>query len=151
MSSLPPKPPPTGLMMKRTLLIGCAMMRDSMWRWWVMFWLGERMVTTPSWIDVGEAGLRLQIGVLDLLGGVDLLDDQVGFGEALLDIADADRDVLDDVVGRIVVQHRRAGPQRLVGIEHRRQRLVDDLDLCDSARRATSGSSEATAATCSPT
>ncbi len=37
--------------------------------------------------------------------------------------------MLDDVVGRIVVQHRRAGPQRLVGVEHRRQRLVDHLDL----------------------
>ncbi len=49
MSSLPPKPPPTGLMMKRTLLTGLAMIFASMWRWWVMFWLGETMVTTPSW------------------------------------------------------------------------------------------------------
>ena len=86
-------------------------------------------------IDVGEAGLRLEIGVLDLLGGVDLLDDQIGFGEALLDVADADRDVLDDVVGRVVVQHRGAGPHRLVGIEHCRQRLVDDLDFRQRAPR----------------
>ena len=84
-------------------------------------------------IDVGQAGLRLEVGVLDLLGGVDFLDDQIGFGEAPLDVADADRDVLDHVVGRVVVQHGGARPHRLVGIEHCRQRFVDDLDLGQGA------------------
>ncbi len=86
-------------------------------------------------IDVGEARLGLEIGVLDCLRGVGLLDDQIGLREALGDVAHADRNVLGDIVRRVVVQHRRAGPHRLFRIEHRRQRLVDDLDRSQRAPR----------------
>ena len=79
-------------------------------------------------IDVGKAGFRLEIGVLDRLRRVGFLDDQIAFGEALLNIADADRDVLGEIVRRVVVQDRRARPHRLVRIEDRGQRLVFDLD-----------------------
>ncbi len=79
-------------------------------------------------VDIADARLRFEIGMLDLLGGVGLLDDQVGLGEARLDIALADRDVLDEVARRIGVEHRRAGLHRVLGVEDRRERGVVDPD-----------------------
>jgi hypothetical protein len=48
MSSLPPKPPPTGAHDHAHLVDRPARIFASMWRWWVMFWLGECTVTQPS-------------------------------------------------------------------------------------------------------
>jgi hypothetical protein len=79
-------------------------------------------------IDVSKAGLRLEIGVLDRLRRVGFLDDQVAFGEAFLGIADADRNVLGEIVGRVVVQYRRARLHRFVRIEDGGQWLIVDLD-----------------------
>ena len=72
-------------------------------------------------IEVGEPGLRLEIGVLDGLRRIILLDHQIGFGKAFLDVADADRDVLGDIVRRVVVQYGSARPHRFVRIENRGQ------------------------------
>ena len=60
-------------------------------------------------IDIGKAGLWLEIGVLDLLGAIGFLKNEIGLGKAFGDVALADRDVLDDVVGRVVMQDRGAG------------------------------------------
>ena len=73
--------------------------------------------------------------MLDRLGLVILLDHEIGLREALLDIALADRNVLGDVVRRVVVHDRRARLHRRERIEHRRQRLVDHLDLRQRALR----------------
>ena len=58
-------------------------------------------------------------------------------GESALDIAKAQLLVIVNVViGESVlrigfVDHRRAGFQRLLDVEHRGQRLIVDADLCD--------------------
>ena len=49
-------------------------------------------------VEIGEPRLRLEIGVLDGLRRIILLDHQIGFGKAFLDVADADRDVFGDIV-----------------------------------------------------
>ena len=74
------------------------------------------------------------MGVLDRRHLVALLEDLVGGGEAALDVAEAQLlvvvdVVIDELVGRIdLVDHRRAGPQRLLDVEHRRQDVVVDAD-----------------------
>ena len=72
--------------------------------------------------------------MLDRLRRIGLFDDEVGLGKSLFDVADADRNVLGDVVGGVIVQCRRTGAHGLVGIEHRRQSVIDDLDRGDRAR-----------------
>ena len=101
-----------------------------------MFWLGETIGHDVVVIDVSEAGFRLEISVLDGLRRIGLFDHQIGLGEAPLHIADPDRDVLGHVIGRVVVQHRRARLHGFVRIEHRGQRLVVDLD---GSKRALGG------------
>ncbi len=61
----------------------------------------------------------------------------IGLGEAALDVAEAQLLVIVDVVidegvlGIGLVDHGRAGLQRLLDVEHRRQRLVVDPHLRD--------------------
>ena len=72
--------------------------------------------------------------VLDALGDVGPLVDEVGFHEALVDIADMAVELGDDIAGGVldarfrtlVVNHRRARCHRLLGVEHRGQHLVID-------------------------
>ena len=57
--------------------------------------------------------------MFDRLGFVILLDHEIGTREALLDVALADRNVLGDVILRVVVHHRRALLHRRERIEYR--------------------------------
>ena len=86
----------------------------------------------------GEAGLRLEEQVLDALRRPLARDDMRGGGERGLDVAArVARRREHVVVPRI--DRRRAGPDRLGGVEHRGQGLVLDLDelrrLAGEARR----------------
>ena len=79
----------------------------------------------------------------------------VGRGEALLDVAVADAAAMVALVGEpvlavILVDERRAGLQRLLDVEDRRQHLVVDLDLAPRASRAAAALSARTATICSP-
>ena len=73
--------------------------------------------------------------MLDRRHLVALLEDVIGLGEAALDVAEAQLLVIVDVVidERVLriglVDDRRAGLQRLLDVEHRRQRLVVDPHL----------------------
>ena len=74
------------------------------------------------------------MGVLDALGDVGRFVDEVGRGEALLDVADMAVDLGENVAGGIVdarlrsgvVDHRRARRHRRLGIEHGGKHLVVD-------------------------
>ena len=57
-----------------------------------------------------------------------LADDDVGAGERGLDVAVDDLAMARLVGAHVLVQNRRAGPERVLGVDHRRQRLVLDLD-----------------------
>ena len=73
--------------------------------------------------------------MLDLLGLVGLLDDHIRLRETVFDVAVADRDVLDEIVLGVIVNHRSARDHRLVRIKYRRKQLVFDLDFFDSFAR----------------
>ena len=88
-------------------------------------------------VDPGDRAVRLQVRVLAAVRRVGPLVDDVRLGEASLDVADTAVDVDQDVALRVadegvlapVVDHRRAGPHRLLGVEDGRQDLVLDRDL----------------------
>ncbi len=88
-------------------------------------------------VEPGDGSVRLQTGVLPALGAEGVLVDDVGLGEAGLDVADlavrlAHHIVLgagDPVDLRVlVVDHGRAGPHGLLGVEDGGQHLVGHLD-----------------------
>ncbi len=89
-------------------------------------------------VPIGDDDVRLDVRLLHLGHAVLALEDVVGFGKALLHVADVDADVRRQVaagvgagkidVFRLVVQDRRPGLHRLRRIEQGRQRLVLDLD-----------------------
>ena len=97
----------------------------------------RRGVDDIAAVGVGGRDRAVGLGrrVLDRRHLVALLEDVVGGGEAALDVAEAQLLVIVDVViGEGVlriglVDDRRAGLQRLLDIEHCRQRLVVDADL----------------------
>ena len=65
-----------------------------------------------------------------------LANDDLRVGESLVgSVAVADRPVEDDVVGSVLVELRRAGLRRLLGVDHGRQRVVIDLDRGERIRR----------------
>ncbi len=80
--------------------------------------------------------MRLEMGVLDPLDGVDALVDDIGCGEAGIDIADMAMHLGDDVAlrvsdpgrRRLVVDEGDAGTHRLLGVEQGGQEFVDYLD-----------------------
>ena len=79
-----------------------------------------------------DAAGRLGRRMLDRRGLVALLEDVVGRGEALVDVAEADAPAMvafvDEVVlAVILVDERRARLQRLLDVEDGRQDLVVDL------------------------
>ena len=125
MSSLPPKPPPTSAPRTRTLLCGTPdgvgdgpKMLDHLGR--------DADVDHIVLVHPGEAHLRLQEGVFLEGRAVGVLDDQVGRGEARLDIALPDPALGDDVVG--AVDQRRAGFLGLQRVVDAGNRLQLDLD-----------------------
>ena len=68
--------------------------------------------------DIGEAGMRLDIALMGLLGLEGALDDDIGLLEALFDIAMAEFRALGDIGGL-----RRLGLDTFskhVGVQHRR-------------------------------
>ncbi len=87
---------------------------------------GDADVDHALFVDPRDAGVRLEVGVLDERHPERVLDDQVGFGHAGLEVALADRVPADDVVR--LEQDRRPGRHRLFRIEDRGQVLVLDLD-----------------------
>jgi hypothetical protein len=80
-------------------------------------------------------------------------------GEPGLDVADAAVDLEQDValgladegVDALVVEHRRPGPHRLLGVEDRRQDLVLDRQPAGSPSSAAASLSASTTATRCPT
>ncbi len=79
----------------------------------------------------GDGAVRLQMHVLRARGRIGHLVDGVGLGEALLDAAELAVNVDIDVVAigdALFVQDRRARLHGGFGIEHRRQKLVLDLE-----------------------
>ena len=100
-------------------------------------------------LPVGGAGVGLDVALMHWRRGGLFLDDNVGVLEALVDVAQAEFEVIGDVGGRggVVVVPVAAGPERRVGnagqllvedggaglhaflgVEHWRQRFVVDLD-----------------------
>ena len=90
-------------------------------------------------VEAGDAGMRLDIGLVHRRGLELLVDDLVGLGKAGLRVADLELDPLRDVrrLGRrrldaagdhVLEQQRRVGFHRVVDIDHVRQHLVVDLD-----------------------
>jgi hypothetical protein len=100
--------------------------------------LGTRPHVQPLVIvEPRDRLVRLEVGVLYPVGRVLGLVDDVGLGEAGPDVAEASVQVEQDValgmaderVRRLlVVDHRRSGLHRLLGVEDRREHLVVDLD-----------------------
>ena len=88
-------------------------------------------------IDPADGGVRLQVRLLGALGGIGALVDDVRFGKAGFDVADAAVHLARDIVERIayarfrplVVDQRRAVFHRVFRLEHRRQDVVVDLEL----------------------
>jgi len=77
-------------------------------------------------VHPGDAGLRLQVRVVDPLGRVAIFDDDVGLGETGLDVAPANGPMADEVSA--LVDAGGVGTEGLEGIEHAGQRLVVDRD-----------------------
>ncbi len=86
-----------------------------------------------------DAGMRFDIALMHRLGGVATLDDHLGLGEALVDIAALQPIALGDVgrQGRALIQsfriqmsmqHRRVGGHGRLHIDHVGQDLIGDLD-----------------------
>ena len=83
-------------------------------------------------IEPGDCAVGFEMGVLDALGDVGSLVDEIGLRETPLDIADVAVDLGEDIARGIedarlrpvVVDDRRARRHRLFGIEHRREHLV---------------------------
>ena len=101
-------------------------------------------------VDIGDAGLGLQEGVL-LPGGLELaFEDDVGLGEAARDVALADGDVQQQVRAELFVDQRRVGSQRGARIGHGGQVFVLDLDELRAPASAASCVSATTSATLSP-
>jgi hypothetical protein len=87
----------------------------------------------------GQRRVRLDVALVDRCGLELALDDDIGLGEAGLDVAQRDLDALGDVRGlvglgldadreEIVVQHRRARPHGLDHVDDVRQHLVGHVD-----------------------
>ena len=74
----------------------------------------------PLLVNVAHPGLRLQVGVLDHRGRVDILDDDIGAGEAGLHIALAHPDVVEDVRLPVLVHQGAALLHGLAGVGHNR-------------------------------
>ena len=99
---------------------------------------GDNELDAPVRADVGEAGLRLQIGVLLRMRTVDALDADISLGEAIRHIA-ASQAVGDEqvrlpvtlFVGKVAegvgMERLRVGGQRLLRIGDDRQRLEFDV------------------------
>ena len=94
--------------------------------------------------NAGDAGMGLDIALVHGLGLERALDDQVGGGEALVDVAERDLDAGGDVrrlVGRVVhaagaqmvVQDRRVRRHRRDDVRHVRQHLVVHRDQLEGA------------------
>ncbi len=85
-------------------------------------------------VEPGHRAVGFEMGVLDALSDVGRFVNEVGGGEALLDVADMAVDLGEDVARGIVdarlppdvVDHRRAGRHRRLGIEYGGQHLVVD-------------------------
>ena len=75
-----------------------------------------------------DAGMRLEHSLLDRLRLEHVFADVVGAGKRLVHFAELECDLGGDVARGVVVQERCARPHRFFRIEHRRQRLVFDLD-----------------------
>ena len=85
----------------------------------------------------GHGALRLHKGVLGHGRAIGALDDHIGVGKALVDVAVAHLDVLEQIArGSIRVQHRRVRAAGADRVGHRRQLFVFHLDqlergVCD--------------------
>ena len=90
-------------------------------------------------IEAGDAGMRLDIGLVHRRGLELLVDDLVGLGKACIRVADLELDPLRDIrgLGRrrldaagdlVLEEQRRVGLHRLVDIDDVRQYLVIDID-----------------------
>ena len=136
-STLPPKPPPTVPPMKCSWLEGTV--EDLRRRI-----EGEEQrlragIDGIAAVGVGRGDRAVGLGrrVLDRRHLVALLEHVVGTGERLLHVAVADllmvvlAVILEGVLRIDLVHHRRAGLERLLDVEHRRQRIVVDPDLAD--------------------
>src|SRR5690606_4679034 len=100
---------------------------------------GDRAVAVP----VGGRRVGLDVALVHHLGGVFTFDHVVGFGEGGLDVAVGEPDVLGDVRRLVagfagdglrpprLAQDGRVGPHGVAYIEHRREDLVFDADLCE--------------------
>ena len=90
--------------------------------------VSEWIFRRPSCCGLDDAAGRLGRRVLDRRGLVAPLEDVVGLGEALLDVAEADAPavvaLVDEVVRAVRLDRRRAVGDRLLDVEHRRQVLV---------------------------
>ena len=89
--------------------------------------------------DIGKAGVRFDIALMNGLGLELALDDDVRLGEALFDVAELEFDTLGDVGGRVrrrvnagcdhvLVQKRCVRAHRFVDVEDVRQHLILDFD-----------------------
>ena len=110
----------------------------------------------PVGVGRGDRAVGLGRRVLDRRHLIALLENVVGLREAALDVAEAKllmvvAVVIGERVLRIgLVDDRRAGLQRLLDIEDRRQRLVVDVDLRPAPRRPRARLSATTATIGSP-
>ena len=90
----------------------------------------------PIGVQPADRAMGLEMRVLHPLRRIDAFVDDVGFGEACLDVADMAVQFGDDVAfgvgdargGWLVMQQGRARTHRLFGVEHRGQEFVDHLD-----------------------
>ena len=93
--------------------------------------VSEWIFSRPSRFGLDDAAGRLGRRVLDRRGLVAPLEDVVGLGEPLLDVAEAHPPavvvLVDEVVRAVRLDHRRAVGDRLLDVEHGRQVLVGDL------------------------
>ncbi len=100
---LPPKPPPISAGMARMSLCGmpvrCAVIARTMnWPW-----LELQIVVLPSGADRDQAGMRLDIALVNGARGEGALDDDVGLLEAFGDVALLVLEAAGDV-GRLAVE-----------------------------------------------
>ena len=124
MSSLPPKPPPMYAAMTRTLLV--RQPQDARDHGRVLDDLGGHAQGEHAVLHPADAGLGLEVGVLDVLGAVLPLDHHVGGGQRALDVAVTDLPA-DQGVADVVHPRRAVGAGRF-GVEDAGEFLVVDGD-----------------------
>ena len=130
MQILLPKPPPMSCETKRSLSIptlsaGPIMICAKPGNWlleWIVHWAVPRLYSTTAPLVLERSrGEAVEVQALDP-------HDLVGLGERRVVVAAVELALPDHVRADVVVEERRRGIGRALGVEHRLERLVVDLD-----------------------